>query len=334
MRYRNITFLQGLSRRTLATLAGAALLPAPAVQAQATSNYPNRPVRLVVAFAPGGNSDTLARLIQRKMAAFLGQSIIIDNRGGAGGVLAASAVASAPADGHTLLFDAASFVFAQFVHKSTPFNYERDFVPVGMVAEVPYILAVPSSANIQDLNGFVDAAKANRDGTPYGSPGVGSIGHLAGALLAHRAGVKLEHVPYRGGSEVARDLATGTLDAGIISANSLNPVLEGGKAKALAVTSAKRGGVQGVPTIAESGFPGFDLTSWNAIFCRAGTPDPIRGRLEGAIDAATSDAEVKARFAAIGAEATPAEPDRLGERLVRERALIQQLIRDTGISLS
>ena len=325
---------RGLPRRTLATLAGAALLPAPAVHAQGTGGYPNRPVRIVVAFAPGGNSDTLARLTQQKMAAVLGQSLVIDNRGGAAGTLAATAVATAPADGYTLLFDAASFVVAQFVHKSTSFSYERDFTPVGMVAEVPYILAVPSAANIRDLKGFLDAAKANRDGMSYGSPGVGSTGHLAGALLGHRAGVKLEHVPYRGGSEVARDLASGTLDAGIISANSLNPVLESGKAKAIAVTSAKRGGVQGVPTIAEFGFPDFDLTSWNAIFCRTGTPDPIRRRLEEAINAATSDAEVKARFATIGAEPTAAEPDRLGERLVRERALIEQLIRDTGISLS
>jgi tripartite-type tricarboxylate transporter receptor subunit TctC len=334
MQYRNMTLPKGLSRRTLATLAGAALLPAPAVHAQATNSYPNRPVRLVVAFAPGGNSDTLARLIQRKMAAFLGQSIIIDNRGGAGGVLAASAVASAPADGHTLLFDAASFVVAQFVHKSTPFNYERDFVPVGMVAEVPYILAVPSSGNIRDLKGFLDAARAAQDGTPYGSPGVGSPGHLAGALLAHRAKVKLEHVPYRGGSEVARDLAAGTLEAGILTANSLNPVIESGKARAIAVTSARRGGIQGVPTIAEAGFPDFDLTSWNAIFCRSGTPAPIRQRLEEAINAATSDDEVKARFTAIGAEATSAEPKQLGERLVHERKLIQDLVRDTGIKLS
>src|SRR3954453_4670070 len=180
---------RGLPRRTLATLAGAALLPAPAVHAQGAGGYPNRPVRIVVAFAPGGNSDTLARLIQQKMAAVLGQSVVIDNRGGGAGTLAAPAGATAPADGYTLLFDAASFVVAQFVHKSTSFSYERDFAPIGMVAEVPYILAVPSSANIQDLKGFLAAAKANRDGTPYGSPGVGSFGHLAGALLAHRAGV-------------------------------------------------------------------------------------------------------------------------------------------------
>ena len=324
---------QALSRRTLATLVGAASLPAPAVRAQGAGNFPNRPIRLVVAFAPGGNSDTLARLIQPKMAAVLGQSLVIDNRGGAGGTLAAGAVASAPADGHTLLFDAASFVVAQFVHKTTPFNYERDFAPVGMVAEVPYILAVSTGTGIRDLKGFVDKARATRDGLSYGSPGVGSPGHLAGALLAHRAKVTLEHVPYRGGSEVARDLAAGTLEAGILSTNSLNPVIESGKAKPIAVTSAQRGGIQGVPTIAESGFPDFDITSWNAVFCRSGTPDPIRRRLEEAINAATSDAEIKARFAAIGAEAMAAEPNRLGERLVRERKLIQDLVRDTGIEL-
>ena len=318
-------------RRTLLALGGAALLPAPAVLAQRA--FPNRPIRLVVAFAPGGNSDTLARLITPKMAAVLGQSIVVDNRGGAGGTLAAGAVASAPADGHTLLFDAASFVVAQFVHHSTPFNYERDFAPVGMVAEVPYILAVPASAGVRDLKGFLDRARADREGTSYGTPGVGSPGHLAGALLAHRAGVKLEHIPYRGGSEVARDLAAGTLPAGILTANSLNPIVQGGRAVPVAVTSGKRGGIPGVPTIAEAGIPDFDITSWNAIFSRSGTPEEARHRLEEAINAATSDAEVRARFTDIGAEATAAEPARLGERLVRERALIQQLVRDTGISL-
>ena len=165
---------RALSRRGFAALAGgAALLPAPAVRAQGTAAFPSRPVRLVVAFAPGGNSDTLARLIQPKIAAFLGQSVIIDNRGGAGGALAAGQGASAPADGHTLLFDAASFVVAQFVNRSVPFDYERDFAPVGMVAEVPYILAVSSNTGIGDLKGFLDAARKEPAGMPFGSPGVG-----------------------------------------------------------------------------------------------------------------------------------------------------------------
>jgi tripartite-type tricarboxylate transporter receptor subunit TctC len=319
-----------MARRRLLLLGGAALLPAPAL---AQRGFPSRPVRMVVAFAAGGNSDTLARLLQPRMAAFLGQSIVIDNRAGAGGALAAGQVASSPADGHTLLFDSASFVVGQFINRSVTFSYERDFAPVGMAAEVPYILGVSAASGIRDLPGCIAAARGTADGLAYGTPGVGSVGHLAGALLAHRAGVKLEHVPYRGGAEVARDMAAGTLPAGILTASSLKPVVDGGRALAIGVTSARRGGIAGVPTFAESGFAGFDITSWNAIFCRADTPEPIRQRLTEAVDAATADPDLRTRFREIGAEATAAEPAALAERLVREREMIRGLIRDTGISL-
>jgi tripartite-type tricarboxylate transporter receptor subunit TctC len=323
----------GLTRRTLAALAGAAFLPAPAVLAQRAGNFPNRPIRLVVAFAAGGNSDTLARLLQPRLAAFLGQPVVVENRGGAGGALAAGQVAAAPADGHTLLFDSASFVVAQFINRSIPFDYERDFAPVGMVAEAPYVIGASAASGIRTLGGYLDAARGRQDGLPYGTPGVGSVGHLAGVVLAHRAGVKLEHVPYRGGAEAARDLAAGTLASAMITASSLRPVIESGRAVAIAVTSARRGGLPDVPTVAEGGYPGYDVTSWNALLCRSGTPDAVRQVLAEAIDATTADAELKRRFADMGAEATPAEPEKLGERLQRERQIIRDLIRDTGISL-
>lgn len=318
------------SRRRLLLAAAAALLPAPRLAAQGA--FPNRPVRLLVPFAPGGNSDTLARLIQPRMAAVLGQSVVVENRPGAGGALAAGQVASSPADGHTLLFESASFVVAQFINRTVPFDYERDFAAVGTVAEVPYILAAARGVNAADLAGFLAAARA-RDGLSYGTPGVGSVGHLAGVLLAHRAGVKLEHVPYRGGAEAARDVAAGTLNAAIITAGSIKPVVESGRAVAIAVTAARRGGIEGVPTVAESGFPGFDQTSWNAVFCRAGTPESARRALEAAVDAATREPEVQARFAAAGAAPTRAEADALAARVVREGALIRDLVRETGISL-
>lgn len=318
------------SRRSLISLAGMPLLPRPAV-AQRSETFPSRPVRLVVAFGAGGNSDTMARLIQPRMSAALGQSIVIDNRGGAGGTLAAGQVAGAPADGHTLLFDAASFLIAQFIHRDTPFNYVRDFAPVGLVAVAPYVIAGSAASGIRDLRGLLSAAR-ERNGLAYGTPGVGTTGHLAGALLARRAGVRLEHAPYRGGAEVARDLAAGALAVGIITVNSIKPVVEGGRAVAIAITSGRRGGMEGVPTVAEQGFPGFDQTSWNAVFCRAGTPEAIRLRLAEALDAATSDPEVKTRFAQMGAEATPAEPAKLAERLTQERAELEQLIRDIGLT--
>jgi tripartite-type tricarboxylate transporter receptor subunit TctC len=314
-------------RRTLLALA---LLPAPALAQRAQGLF-NRPIRLVVPFAPGGNSDTLARLIQPRMAAFLGQQIVVENRSGAGGAIGAAQVVQAPADGHTLLFDSASFVVAQFIHRNLSFDYERDFAPVGTVADVPYLLGVARGRGITDIASFLAAARAAPGGLSYGSPGVGSIGHLAGVMLAHRSGVRLEHVPYRGGAEAARDLAAGTLDAAIISGNSLNPLVEGGRAVVAGTTNAA--GIGPHPAIASQGFPGFDLTSWNALFCRAGTPEPIRRTLEEAVNHATSDAEVRARYAAAGADATPAEADALAARLVRERALVRDLIRETGITL-
>ncbi len=315
------------TRRSLLALA---LLPAPAL-AQRPAGYPNRPIRLVVPFAPGGNSDTLARLIQPRMSGFLGQQIVVENRSGAGGAIGAAQVVQAPADGHTLLFDSASFVVAQFIHRNLSFDYERDFAPVGTVADVPYLLGVARGRGITDIASFLAVARAAPGGLSYGSPGVGSVGHLAGVMLAHRSGVRLEHVPYRGGAEAARDLAAGTLDAAIISGNSLNPLAEGGRAVIIGTTNAA--GIGNYPSIAAQGFPAFDLTSWNALFCRAGTPEPIRRALEEAVNHATSDADVRARYAAAGAEATAAEADALTARLVRERALIRDLIRETGITL-
>jgi tripartite-type tricarboxylate transporter receptor subunit TctC len=316
------------TRRLLLALS---LLAAPAL-AQRPAGFPNRPIRLVVPFAPGGNSDTLARLLQPRMAAFLGQQIVVENRSGAGGAIGAAQVVQAPADGHTLLFDSASFVVAQFINRNLSFDYERDFAPVGTVADVPYLLGVARGRGITDVASFLAAARAAPGGLSYGSPGVGSIGHLAGVMLAHRAGgVRLEHVPYRGGAEAARDLAAGTLDAAIISGNSLNPLVEGGRAVIVGTTNAA--GIGAHPSIASQGFAGFDVTSWNALFCRAGTPEPIRRTLEEAVNHATSDAELRARYAAAGAEATPAEADALAARLVRERALVRDLIRETGITL-
>ena len=315
-----------LTRRGLATLGSS--LAAPAAFAQ--QGYPSRPIRMVVAFAAGGNSDTMARLIQPRMSAALGQNIIIDNRGGAGGTLAAGQVAQAPADGYTLLFDAVSFVIAQFIHRGTPFDYERDFATIGLVAEAPYVVATSAASGIRDLPGVIAAAR--RDGLAYGSPGIGTPGHLTGVLLAHQAGVRLEHAPYRGGAEVARDIAAGTLPVGILTVSSIKPVVDGGRAFAVAITSARRGGIEGVPTIAEQGFPGFDQTSWNGILCRSGTPEPIRRRLEAAVNAATSDPEVRTRLAQMGAEAVPADMDAFTQRLTRERAAVSRLIRETGIT--
>ncbi|UFN47844.1 tripartite tricarboxylate transporter substrate binding protein [Roseomonas sp. OT10] len=322
------------SRRILLAGGLASALAAPAVRAQgsATADWPNRPIRLVVPFAPGGQSDTVARLLQPLVSERLGQTLVIENRTGAGGAIGAGLVAQAPADGYTLMFDAASFLIVPFAVRGLSFDYATAFTPVGMVAEQPYVLAVTQDFPARDVAGFVAAAKAGRE-ISYGSPGVGSVGHLAGALLASRAGIRLEHVPYRGGADAARDLAAGTLQAGIMSTNSLDPLFQGGRARPLALTSGqRRGGPPGVPTLAESGYPGFDMTSWNAVFARTGTPAPIIARVAEALNHATTDAGVQAALRRIGSEAQPADPAAFAARLDRERGTIRTIIAETGIT--
>ncbi|MBR0649031.1 tripartite tricarboxylate transporter substrate binding protein [Roseomonas terrae] len=320
------------NRRSILSLGLVATMPlaAPAL----AQTYPSRPIRVLVPYAPGGNSDTMMRLIQPRMSEFLGgATIVIENRTGAGGALAAGVVAAAPADGYTLLFDAASFLIAQFANRDLPFDYETAFAPVALVGELPYVLAVSAQSGIRDFPGYLDAARKVQGGMPYGTPGVGNVGHLAGALLSFRSGIPMEHVPYRGGADVARDLSAGTLPSGYLGSSSIKPALEAGRAVAIALTSGeRRGGIEGIPTIAESGFPGFDLTSWNALFCRSGTPEPVRARLEAAVAHATADQEVRARLTASGTTPMPADSAKLTERLTRERAMLRQLIRDTGIS--
>lgn len=317
-----------LSRRRLGAVLAATGLAAPAtLRAQA---WPARPVRLIVPYGPGGNSDTIARLLQARVAEFLGQSLVIENRSGGGGSIGGAVVAQAPADGYTFLIDSSAFLTVPHAVKGLSFDHATAFTPVGLVVDQPYVLAVGRDFGARDLAGFVAAGK--RQEISYGTPGHGSIGHLAGALLAQRAGLKLEHVPYRGGAEAARDLAAGTLPAVIITTNSLNPLLQDGKAIPLGLTSAdRRGGPPGVRPIADQGFPGFDVPSWNGFFARAGTPEPIVARMAEALNFAMASPAVVEGLGRIGAVPLTVDPAATAARLGRERALIAQVIRDANI---
>jgi tripartite-type tricarboxylate transporter receptor subunit TctC len=308
-------------------------LAAPSIaRAQGTAPFPNRPIRIVLPYGPGGQSDTVARLIAPRMGAALGQSVVVENRTGAGGSIGAGIVAGAPADGHTLLFDAPSFLIVPFAVKNLPFDYERDFTPLGMAVSQPYVLGVTASFPAQDVAGLV---AHGRTGKPigFGTPGVGSIGHLAGAMLGSRAGISMEHVAYRGGADAARDLAAGNLEAAIITPNSLDAIVQSGRARALGQTSERPSPLlPGIPTIASAGFPGFDLTSWNAAFARSGTPEPILEALDRAFRAAVDDREVQDAFRRMGGEPGTESRAAFGERLVRERAVVRNVIESTGIT--
>jgi tripartite-type tricarboxylate transporter receptor subunit TctC len=318
-------------RAALSALLATPLLNRVAGAQDGAGDFPNRPVRIVLPYAAGGQADTIARIMQPRMSEALGQPVVIENRSGAGGSIGGGIVAGAAPDGYTLLFDAASFLIVPLAVRGLTFDYETAFSPIGLVAEQPYVLAVTPQLGVSDLAGFLAAVRAMADPLPYGTPGIGSIGHLSGALLATRANVRLEHVSYRGGADVSRDMAAGTLSMGILSYNSLAPLLASGRAKAIAVTSGIRRGDRSIPTIAEGGYPGFDVTSWTGVFARAGTPPAILRKLAAACNHATADAAVRERMAAIGSEATDAQPETFAARLVTERAVVKSIVREAGI---
>ncbi|NCY25891.1 MAG: twin-arginine translocation pathway signal protein [Alphaproteobacteria bacterium] len=311
-----------IARRALPLLA----MPAIA-QAQA------RPVRVIVAFAPGGQSDTVMRLLQPKMAEALGQPVVVENRAGAGGAIAAAVVAGSAPDGLTLLFDSFGFVVQPLIQRGLSFDYETAFAAVAQATALPYVLVTRSNFPSRDLAGYIAEARAN-PGVTFGSPGVGSTGHLAGVLLAHRAGVRLEHVPYRGGADAARDVAAGNLDSVISTANTLRPLVQDGRARGIALTSAtRRGSMTDLPTIAESGFPGFDLTSWNGLFAPAATPAPMITRLSEAMRAAAQDPFVRERLGVGGNEAVNESAAAFAARIAHDRRVVRQLVAETGLRL-
>ena len=318
------------SRRHLLAMATVALAAPSPLRAQ---GFPSRPVRIVTPYSPGGQSDTVIRLMQPKMSEFLGQPIVIENRTGAGGTIGAGVVAGAAPDGHTLLFESFAFLVAPLIVRGLSFDYETAFAPVGQAVAAPYVLAMRRGFPARDLAGVVAAARGQPGTVTYGTPGVGSPGHLAGALLGHRAGVRLEHVPYRGGQDAARDLAAGNIAAVIITANSVKPLVDDGRAIGIALTSAeRRGSMATLPTIAESGFPGYDITSWNALFAPAGTPAPIVERLAAAMHHATGDAATRERLALTGNDAVTDTPAAFAARVAREREVVKEIVRVSGIT--
>lgn len=319
-----------MQRRSL-LLAGAGFLAAPMVSR--AQDYPSRPIRVVVPYAPGGQSDTVMRLLIPRMSEFLGQNIIVENRSGGGGTIGAGIVAAAPADGYTLFFESFAYAVAPLLHRGLPFDYENAFVPIGQAVALPYVLVTKRDYPARDVAEFLAAVKA-RPGFTYGTPGIGTIGHLAGALLEYRAGIKLEHVAYRGGAESARDVAAGNIDGAIGTANSFSALIQDNRARGLALTSGERRGSLGhLPTLAESGFPGFDLTSWNGLFAPAATPAPIRARLEAALRHATTDEPTRQRLAATGNDAVTETAEAFAARITKDRAVVRQLIQQTGLKI-
>lgn len=294
--------------RTAAAALVALLALASLAQAQSGS-WPNRPVKILVPTAPGGNADTLARMVAQHMSRATGQQFYVENRGGAGNVLGIESVARAPADGYTLLLGASTITINHLVYKKLPYDVLRDLAPVTQLVSLPNVLVVHPSQPYRTLAEFIAAAKQKPGQINYASAGVGSNLHLAMELLKHRTGIDVTHVPYKGVGPAMQDTLAGHVMSMMSNAASAKPHIDQGKLRALAVTSRERiAAMPDVPSAAEAGVTGYEVLSWFAVFAPTGTPESIIARLHGEIVTLLAAPEVRARLAGEGAEPVGSKP--------------------------
>lgn len=318
--------------RALAAAAAILLVSAAGAGAQ---TYPQRPVRLVVPFPAGGVADTVARVIGQKLSARWGEQAIVDNRSGAAGLVGVQVVAHATADGYTLLLSTADFITVNpAAYAKLPYDPQKDFVPIAMLAKAPSVFVVNARAGIDSVQDLVAQAKARPNQIAYASPGTGTTNHLAGALLASELGVSLLHVPYRGGAPAAAAVAGGETPLGVIAIPTAVPQVHAGTVKVLGITAAERAAfLPDWPTLAERGVPGFDLALWMVLFAPAGTPAAIVSKLQDDVGQILRDPEIRTRFASLGAEPAPMSADAFAARLRTDTERLGKIIRAMHIRI-
>ena len=324
--------MSGLSRRSL--LAGGLATPFLATSGFAQTEWPKGPIRWVVAFAAGGAADTVARNVGARVSEILGQQVIIDNRTGGNSLVAAGAVLQAPRDGQTFLIDAANQVTNPFLIKDLPFDYPATWMPVTKLSDFPQVVAVKQDFPAKTIQEYIAAARERPATISYGTPPAAGMGHMAGEELQRRAGIKLIHVGYRGGADAARDIGAGAIDSVIITTSSIRPPLAADQARVLAVTSLKRAPIfPDVPTIAESGYPGYNMIDWNGLFAANGTPLELIARMQAVCAEAIRDSKVRERLDAAGAVLVADTPAAFKAWLEGQRTLLGTLITDANIKL-
>ncbi len=298
----------------------------------AAQTFPNRPIRIIQGSAPGGNADTAARLLGQGMQKSLGQPIIVEPRLGGAGRIAADAVAKAPPDGHTLLLITGGHVTTGAASKSLPYDTVESFAWISMASEFPFMLVVRADSPFQTLASVIAAARAKPQTVTFGSSGTGATLHLVGELLARMANVEIVHVPYKGESQAMTGILAGDINFSVATPTTAVGQVNGGKVKALAVSSATRWpGMPDVPTIAEAGVPGYDVRSWLGLATTGGTPRPVVDRLHEAMMGALKDPEVKARLEAMGGTVRGSTPDETRQRVVTELARWNKVITEANI---
>ncbi|HYF09721.1 MAG TPA: tripartite tricarboxylate transporter substrate-binding protein [Acetobacteraceae bacterium] len=315
------------------TLGAGAALATPAM-AQGQPAWPARPIRLLVPFAAGGAADSAARTVTPRMGERLGATFVVENRTGAGGSLGGGEVARSAPDGYTLLWDASSHMVNHALLRGLPFDYTTAFLPISLAVTFPQVIAVKADFPARTLAEFIERARARPATLNIGTQGNATAGHLGLAMFMRRAGIEVQHVPYRGGADAARDLAAGNLDGVFITALSAGPIVDSGRARFLAVAAAERlANRPEVPTIAESGYPGFDISEWAALFAPAATPPAIAERLHAALAETLREPEVRARLAQLGAVPVGSSPAEFARFLAEGRAAMTTLVREANIRI-
>jgi tripartite-type tricarboxylate transporter receptor subunit TctC len=302
------------------------------VGATGAQTFPSKPIKLIVGFAPGGSSDTVARLLAPKMGELLKQSIVIDNRPGGGGNIATDALLKSPADGYTILLGTIGSLAVNPYLTKLVYDPVNDTTPLSMAVIFTNVLVVNVNSDIKTFADYVRAGKTQGATLFFGSSGIGSSGHLAGELLKSMTGVNAQHVAYKGGAPATNDLLGGNLTSMFASPTDILQFIESGKLRALASTGTKRlDALPQIPTVAESGYPAFEAANWYAFIAPKGTPPDVAGRLNKAITGALADPAVVAQLKKLGLDPAPMTPEATAAYIRKEYEKWGKVVKDNNI---
>lgn len=314
---------------SLAVAASAALAPA-----AAASDFPNRPIRMIVAFTAGTGSDLLARNITPELGRLLGQPVIVENRAGGGGIIGTDSGARAPADGYTVtVASQGAMLIVPAMNPSTPYRHERDFVPIGGLARSGYVIVTANTPDApKTFQELVQRVRASPQPTNFSSPGVGTATHVAGEVIIRQAGMKGVHVPYKGSAQALGDVASGQVLFGFDTTGATLPLVRAGKLRALAVSSARRSAsLSEVPTLSEAGLKDFSIDGWWGLWAPAATPKDVVAKLSENLVKALNDPEVRKRLAAQEVEPFPVSSQELSALIAKEEPTFVKLVNEAGL---
>ena len=317
----------GLARVLLAALAIFAAAPVHAQQ------FPSRPVRLVVPYPPGGANDIIARLLAPRMGEQLGQNVVVDNRGGGNTLIGSEIVAKAAPNGYTILIVAAGHAINPSLYPKLPYDTARDFAPIALIGDGAYVLVAHPSLGISSSAELIALAKSKPGQIAYASSSIGNLTHLAAELFNSLAGIKMLHVPYKGGNPAMTDLLGGRVSVFFSTVAVARPHLQSGKIRGLGVTTARRSlALPNVPTIAESGLPGYEVSGWYGLVAPAATPKAAITRLNSVVRGTLQRAEIREKLLGVGVEAVDATADQFGEKIKLELAKWDKVVKPLGLT--